>query len=1112
MLWLVLWTLWARGPQARAQTENAGSDPAAANAAVENSTVENSTAKNSTAENTATENAANTDTDADAASAAATPQSLRSTLPGAPADAPANATEGAPRPFGLTVVVLLGGVSWEEWAALGAANNSATPGFRRLLEEGALAAARLSGSIAPASAQPEVGLPGAFDNDVNAQGRNQRGAPFGPVAAPAGASPADTSPAVAFSNGSISSAVLRAAATLSAGAAMGTTQAAERHLMPAAYTLSPREKLSAGAPLEEDAFAAEVHARRTGLGPIAGGLLNLGIGAAHSQRFPADGGEGGGDEPVGQAAPGVLGDAAHRAGGRTAALGSADTGLAVGRGAMLREWALTVADSSGIVDTGDVSRELLLRDAKAPFGLRVDRLALLRRFDDAIDDARGPAALVAVEWGDARRAALYAPVCAPAVAEAHRQFALRGADAFLQALMPRLSDRRDRLIVVCVPHLESAGAQWLPLAYWRPQRGGQGALWHARGRSEEPGAIRLEDVTATLAVRLNAAPPAGGHDPARAATLAVPLEEVGAPQSAALRLRRLMALQAGIARLDAARPAAHGLLAVLFITAILFSLPLTYAVPGGSRRGARIASQSGASAAWARVWWRVVMVYPLALWMAGLFVQVMWRSGRFVPGAPAAGAPDWPLIFTLLAVALFVLLTAALVRGWFYGGRLTTGARLRGQRVGVLWLMLTVLGLAAGGFLLPWNSFLGAALPGDALPDGSTSRAGDFWALLLISATMLGVAGLTRVPLRAARRSARRAARRSAQDAEQGSERSIENQSIAGDPAGPFYEQAEPGALHERDRRRRMGDGDDAAPDESLAGQPFMDEPSLHELRASGARADTPSATSLPVIGYPTEAFSTEPSPVEEPEAHLGEALEELPSSHGQTMREDARPHDAPRVVNLRPALLWMLLVVALLFAHSWGRNASAAMVAIAGFGTMWLRLWAERARSRRKAAASMDGAMRSDDAMREENQRPLEAPEVDDLPAAARVRARRHRRVVAGVLALIVLPGIVWIWQNGGAPAVPLALRAWWPDWAASWGLLWWNAALAAALSGAALFLTPARTVLRAHLAQRYSLRAMLTGALAATLPALLLFGPMGPPLIALYTLGAVLYEASGA
>jgi hypothetical protein len=162
--------------------------------------------------------------------------------------------------------------------------------------------------------------------------------------------------------------------------------------------------------------------------------------------------------------------------------------------------------------------------------------------------------------------------------------------------------------------------------------------------------------------------------------------------------------------------------------------------------------------------------------------------------------------------------------------------------------------------------------------------------------------------------------------------------------------------------------------------------------------------------------------------------------------------------------MLGVLLVLQL-----WAGNTAAVTVAVFGFGTLWLRLWLERA------------------------ERPT--------------RLRTRRTVIAVAVALVAL----LLSQRGGAPVIENVLTDWWPAWLATWRLWWWNVALAATVVGAGLFLTAARATLRTYLWANYSSRAMLAGATIAALVSLFIFGPPGPPLIGLYTLGAVMYEALG-
>jgi hypothetical protein len=261
--------------------------------------------------------------------------------------------------------------------------------------------------------------------------------------------------------------------------------------------------------------------------------------------------------------------------------------------------------------------------------------------------------------------------------------------------------------------------------------------------------------------------------------------------------------------------------------------------------------------------------------------------------------------------------------------------RLLGTRIAFAWLALTVFALWIGAFALPLNSLLQRTSVAGSTPG---VRIGDVWALLLISATLLGVAELTSI-------SAHRAA------------------------------------------RMQM-----------------------------------------------------------ESEASL------IPR----------------RTINLRPALLWAIVIVAVIAASGWGANAAASVIALIGLGALTLRLWLERA-------------------------------------------ARAHRlRVRRAAVSAIVALGVLLLWQRGGAPLVTDTLANWWPQWSASWQEVWWTLAFFATIFLAAGSLMPRpRQILRAYLQERFSRRALLGAALLAAIAGVLLIGPAAAPLLATFTLGAMVYEA---
>jgi hypothetical protein len=169
------------------------------------------------------------------------------------------------------------------------------------------------------------------------------------------------------------------------------------------------------------------------------------------------------------------------------------------------------------------------------------------------------------------------------------------------------------------------------------------------------------------------------------------------------------------------------------------------------------------------------------------------------------------------------------------------------------------------------------------------------------------------------------------------------------------------------------------------------------------------------------------------------------------------------RVINLRPASLWMLLVLWLLWRSG---NAGATWVALAAFGTMTVRLWMAR----------------------------IERAE----------RLRRRRWVWAFAAALLFLLG----WQRGGGWWLQSTLDVWWPQWQAQWNDPWWRWALWAMLGSGIWVTTVTRNALRTYLAEAFSTRLLLAATAVGALPALIFFGPAGPVLLGLYPAGTVMYD----
>jgi hypothetical protein len=763
-----------------------------------------------------------------------------------------SAPTATPREFGRTVVLAIGGVSWSDWLALASQGSTATPGFRRVLEEGALGAAYLP------------------NGEISQDGKG-------------------------VGSARVSDAMLRAAFQLSGGDVRNGSPLP----FSTALTLGLREAAGASTPGYEEGAASIAFARRTDRVARPGNLVNLGWGQL--VQTAANNTDGLRKDESRSSPLGALAQAMHRAGGKTATLGSGDIAVSLQASTPLREWSLLACDGNGVVDAGDVSARLLARDKAAPFGLRANRKAVLRTLDGLFRN--GQTGLVAVEWGDTRRAQEYSRYCVPEVAAAYRQTALRSADAFVQALVGdagtpagRLNTARDRLVIVVIPDLHSRVAQWLPVVYWRPNRGGQGALLERTRSSEGAGAIGLENLYVRLVSPLNVV---------GASTLPPSVRESGGPQSATRRISKLIALQNGLHWLQSARPFAHALWCTLFIGACFWTL---WALRSPARVGISTTAQ---------LWWRAAMIFPWLLWLAGLCVETTWRFG--------VAEMNWKLWLALLLVAGLILFLIGATFNWF------RQAHLQRTRIGVFWLLLTVVGLKVGGFVMPWNALL-RLVPAESAD--AAARAGELWSLLLISATLLAISGLSRT-------------------------------------------------------------------------------------------------------------------------RHI---LEVAPSNQ-----------EARRVLNLRPTLIWVIAIVALLWASAWGGDTVMAVLALLAGGAMWLRMWLERA------------------------------------PRETRLL---HRRIVFSTIAV----GVLLLWQRGAMGDWAGSFAVWQEAWLRTWSALWWDAALGALLMLVFVFVFGgAREILRAYLSSRYSLRAMLGAVSLASVVGLVIYGPAAPSLLATFTLGAIAHELLG-
>jgi hypothetical protein len=231
--------------------------------------------------------------------------------------------------------------------------------------------------------------------------------------------------------------------------------------------------------------------------------------------------------------PGVLGDALHAAGRRTAVVGTADLapGLSElsipGHPNVARPAAVALMDSAGVVDAGSVSAaELLVDDNRAPFGQRADGEAVAARTLAAL----AAADVVLVDPGDlARSAALTQIDAAEVYVERTRTAALKSADELIGRLHAGLPPGTLLLVVSVTP----PAAEWRLTPVVVSGAGVAGGYLHSPS-TRRLGLVTLTDLAPTVLDALGA--------PIPDALTGRPLRYAPAPAAVPDRLDRLVRL------------------------------------------------------------------------------------------------------------------------------------------------------------------------------------------------------------------------------------------------------------------------------------------------------------------------------------------------------------------------------------------------------------------------------------------------------------------------------------------------------------------------------------------------------------------------------------------
>ncbi len=155
-----------------------------------------------------------------------------------------------------------------------------------------------------------------------------------------------------------------------------------------------------------------------------------------------------------------------------------------------REAALALADDTGATPCGQVGPVLLVADDSAPFGVRLDREAVL----EAMGRCSTPGSVVLVEASDLRRAVAFRPRATPQLAEVARQAALAATDELLASILERLDLERDAVVVLAPSTMPDAG---LGVVGIRAAEHPAGLL--TSGNTRRAGYLVLSDLTPSIA-------------------------------------------------------------------------------------------------------------------------------------------------------------------------------------------------------------------------------------------------------------------------------------------------------------------------------------------------------------------------------------------------------------------------------------------------------------------------------------------------------------------------------------------------------------------------------------------------------------------------------------
>ncbi|UOF90446.1 hypothetical protein LSG31_21750 [Fodinisporobacter ferrooxydans] len=139
---------------------------------------------------------------------------------------------------------------------------------------------------------------------------------------------------------------------------------------------------------------------------------------------------------------GMLGDALHHLGYQTAVIGNADFGETANR-----PGPLFLMDSTGRVDEGDVSTDLLEKDVSRPYGIKINGHALWTSFQTHAQKNH----VILVQWGDLNRLDHTMQTIRPEQAVAMRRQILQEADQWIGRLLATRQQYGTILVTALAP-------------------------------------------------------------------------------------------------------------------------------------------------------------------------------------------------------------------------------------------------------------------------------------------------------------------------------------------------------------------------------------------------------------------------------------------------------------------------------------------------------------------------------------------------------------------------------------------------------------------------------------------------------------------------------------